>query len=338
MRSLPLCLLLALSLSPPAARAEQVVDGLAAQVGSEIVLISEVMEAGAPAAARASAAGATEADLRQMFAEVLDQMIERALIRQVVKRAEIAATDAEVDEAIAGIARENGITPERLMQSVEAQGMPYAVYRERIRGEIEHAKVLNDVVAAQVRVDDGEVREIYDAQLANLPEGGEEFSVRLIVVTPHGEEPGAKAAACASVAAARARVLAGESFDAVAREVSEANPDQGGAQGWVHETELAGWMRPAVEPLAAGGVSELIESDFGCAIVRVEERRAFVPLPFDSAKARLSQRLFEERMAKQYAEFIEKLRAQTYIERKGMFADVGVNAPPPARDDTEPGF
>jgi peptidyl-prolyl cis-trans isomerase SurA len=273
-----------------------------------------------------------------MFAEVLDQMIERALIRQVVKRAEIAATDAEVDEAIAGIARENGITPERLVQSVEAQGMPYAVYRERIRGEIEHAKVLNDVVAAQVRVDDGEVREIYDAQLANLPEGGEEFSLRLIVVTPQGEEPGAKAAACASVAAARTRVLAGESFDAVAREVSETNPDKGGAQGWVHETELAGWMRPAVEPLAAGGVSELIESDFGCAIVQVEERRAFVPLPFESAKARLSQRLFEERMAKQYAEFIEKLRAQTYIERKGMFADVGVNSPPPAQDDTEPGF
>jgi peptidyl-prolyl cis-trans isomerase SurA len=247
----------------------------------------------------------------------------------VVKRAEIGASDAEVDEAIAGIARENRITPEKLQQSVEAQGMPYAVYRERIRGEIEHAKVLNDVVAAQVRVSDEEVRALYDEQLAKQPQGGEEFDLRLIVVTPKGEEPSAKATACARVADARARVVAGESFEAVAREVSEANPEAGGAQGWVHESELARWMRPTVQALAVGGMSELVESDFGCALVMVEDRRAFVPLPYEKAKPRLQQRLFERRMAEEYAKFVEKLRSQTYVERKGVFADAGAEAPPP---------
>jgi hypothetical protein len=36
----------------------------------------------------------------------------------------------------AGIAQENGLTPEQLQQAVESQGMPYAIYRDRIRGEI----------------------------------------------------------------------------------------------------------------------------------------------------------------------------------------------------------
>jgi peptidyl-prolyl cis-trans isomerase SurA len=328
MRPFLAALLLALVAGAAQARAEQLADGIAAQVGSDIVLISEVMEVAAPTAARARAAGAGDAELRQLYGEVLEQMIERALIRQVVKRAEIGATDAEVDEAIAGIARENGIAPEKIRQSVEAQGMPYAVYRERIRGEIEHAKVLNDVVAARVRVSDEEVRALYDEQLAKQPQGGEELDLRLIVVTTKGEEPGAKTVACAQVAEARARVVAGEPFEAVARGVSEANPEQGGAQGWVHESQLAGWMRPAVASLPPGGLSELVESDFGCAVVLVEDRRAFVPLPFDKAKPRLHQMLAEQRMAAEYTKFIEKLRSQTYIERKGVFADAGAQAPP----------
>lgn len=326
----PLLAALLLALAPGAVLAEQLADGIAAQVGSEIVLISDVMEAGGPTAARARAAGASDADLRQLYADVLEQMIERALIRQVVKRAEISATDAEVDEAIAGIARENGMTPEKIRQSVEAQGMPYSVYRERIRGEIEHAKVLNDVVAAHVRVSDAELRELYDAQLAKQPQGGEELHLRLIVVTPKGEEPGARATACAKVTDARARVVAGEPFEAMARELSEANPEVGGDQGWVHESQLAGWMRPAVQPLAPGGLSELVEADFGCALVFVEDRRAFVPMSFEQAKPRLHQRLAEQRMAEEYAKFIEKLRSQTYIEKKGVFADsANGNVAPP---------
>jgi peptidyl-prolyl cis-trans isomerase SurA len=328
MRPLLAAVLLALVAGAARAQAEQLADGIAAQVGSDIVLISEVMEVAAPTAARARAAGAGDAELRQLYGEVLEQMIERALIRQVVKRAEIGATDAEVDEAIAGIARENGIAPEKIRQSVEAQGMPYAVYRERIRGEIEHAKVLNDVVAARVRVSDEEVRALYDEQLAKQPQGGEELDLRLIVVTTQGEEPGAKTVACAQAAEARARVMAGEPFEAVARAVSEANPEQGGAQGWVHESQLARWMRPAVASLPPGGLSELVESDFGCAVVLVEDRRAFVPLPFDKAKPRLHQMLAEQRMAQEYAKFVDKLRSQTYIEKKGVFADAGAQAPP----------
>jgi len=329
MRSLLAALLLGLVIAPGAARAERIVDGIAAQVGSEIVLLSDVMAVAGPTVEKARAAGASDADIRELYSQVLDQMIERALIRQVAKRTEITVSDAEVDAAIAQIARENQITPERLQESVVAQGMPYAVYRERIRDEIQHAKVMNDVVASKVRVNEGEVRALYDEQLAKQPTGGEEFSLRLIVVTVKDDKPEAKAVACARVREAMARIAAGESFEAVAREVSESNPEQGGAQGWVHESQLAAWMRPKIQGLPTGGVSDVVESDFGCAIIQVADRHAFVPMPYESAKARLSDALFQQAVAKEYADFIEKLRANTYIERKGIFAEGNENAPLP---------
>jgi peptidyl-prolyl cis-trans isomerase SurA len=322
-RLLVISLLLLLA---PSARAEQMADGVAAQVGTEIVLVSEVLEAAAPMAARAHAAGASNEELRQIHAEMLEQMIERALIRQVVKRAEIGASEAEVDEAIAGIAQENGLTPEQLQQAVESQGMPYAIYRERIRGEIEHAKVLNDVIAAQVRVSENEVRAAYDEEIARQPEGGEEFDLHLIVVTAKGEKPADREAACALVSAAYERIAAGEPFRVVASEVSEVNPEKGGAQGWVHESEMAGWMRAAVKTLQTGAASQPLETGFGCALVSFSDRRAFIPLSYEQAKPKLRNLLSERQMAAEYQKFIEKIRSQTYIERKGVFAEAAGNA------------
>jgi peptidyl-prolyl cis-trans isomerase SurA len=321
-----------------AAHGELLLDGIAAQVGSEVVLVSDVREAAAPTAARARAQGAREEDIRQLYVDVLEQMIERALIQQLVRRAEISASDAEVDEAIANIASENGISPERLRESVEAQGMPYALYRERIRTEIEQARVINDLVARKVHVDDRELERLYEEQIARYPKGGEEFFLRVIVVTAKGDAPDAGAAACSQVDSAKTRIAAGESFEAVARELSEVEPESGGEQGWVHESQLAGWMRGPVEALPAGGVSDRVETGFGCGIVQVVERRAFVPLTFEQARAGLQRRLFDERMAVEYKKLVAQLREQTYIERKGIFGEAGAaKRPPPSSVPAEPG-
>ena len=177
-----------------AAHAELLLDGIAAQVGSEVVLVSDVRDAAGPTAARARAQGARDEDIRQLYVEVLEQMIERALIQQLVQRAEIGASDAEVDEAIASIARENGLSLEKLRASVEAEGMPYELYRERIRSEIEQARVINDVVATRTRVEERELKELYAAQIEKQPPGGEQFFLRVIVVTAKGDAPDAREA------------------------------------------------------------------------------------------------------------------------------------------------
>jgi peptidyl-prolyl cis-trans isomerase SurA len=313
------------------------VDGIAAQVGSHVVLISEVREAAAPTEARARAEGATDEDIRQLYFEVLEQMIERALIRQVVERAEIGASDADVDEAIASIARENKLTPEKLRASVEAQGMPYALYRERIRGEIEHARVINDLVASKTRVDEKELREIYDAEIAKQPKGGEELQLRVLVVSPQGGDPAVRQAACAQVDEARARIVAGEAFETVTSELRASNPAATASQAWVHESELASWMRSTVMALPVGALSERIDTDFGCGVVQLVDERSFAPLTFEQAKDKLYRRVFDERLAAEYQKLIERLRAQTYVERKGVFGDRGITRSSVA-PGADPGF
>ncbi len=313
-----LSLLLAAALVAPAHSAE-VIDGIAAQVGSEIVLVSEVLQAAAPAEARIRAEGGRDDDVQRLREEILERMIERALIRQVVKRAELEAPDAEVDQAVADIARENQLEVEELRSTVESQGMPFDVYRDRIRGEIEQRKVVSAMVASKVRLDDDEIREIYDREFSDQPQGGEEFYLRQLMVAVDGKTT--TASACMKVGAARARIVGGEAFKVVASQVSQVNPEVGGAIGWLHESEMAGWMLEAVDGLEPGDVSRVSEQPFGCNLIEVVERRPYQQITWEKAKDPLTEQVFERKMAEQYKEFIESLREQTYIERKGVFAD-----------------
>jgi peptidyl-prolyl cis-trans isomerase SurA len=325
--------LLALSLAPPAAAQDALagliqeeqaplpddsllVEGIAAQVGSDIVLVSEVRDLAAPLIARAKAAGASERDLRMIEAQALERLIEKALLRIVVKRAELEASDEEIDGTIAEIASDNGITPERLRQSVEAQGLPYASYRQRIKGEIEHAKVVNGVIGGRVEITPDEVKEIYEREFASRRQSGQELRLRSFVVSP--QPPLQKADACSAVRAARERVAGGEDLLDVANGIATIDPEL----GWVHERDLAPWLEAAVRGLEPGAIGDVVEEPFGCAFVQLLERREVKPVAFEDAQRQIMNRLYQERLQGEYDKFIGEIRAHTYIERKGTVASI----------------
>jgi peptidyl-prolyl cis-trans isomerase SurA len=292
-------------------------DGIAAQVGSDIVLVSEVRDLAGPAQQRAKAQGASDQDLRMIEAQALERLIEKALIKQVVKRAELQATDEEIDGTISDIAQENGITPEQLKQSVEAQGLPYALYRERIKGEIEHSKVVNGIVGSRVEITDAEVQEIYELQFAKRPQTGVELHARHLLVAPDPAQGGMDGA-CERANAARERVANGTNLLDAADGLAAADPEL----GWKHENELAPWLEAALRPLEPGQLSPVIREDFGCVFVQLVERRAVQPLTEEDAKRAIQNQLFQQRMETAYQGFIDDIRSHTYIERKGTVASI----------------
>ncbi|MCC6640929.1 MAG: SurA N-terminal domain-containing protein [Deltaproteobacteria bacterium] len=300
--------------------ATDVVDGIAAQVGSEIVLVSDVTQYTDPVEKQIREAGASDDDVQRMKGEVLERLIERKLIDQVVKKAELEATEAEIDQTIAAIAKENQISIERLQQTVEESGMPMAVYREKIRGEIQHAKVMNGMVRSRVHVEEDEIRKLYNQRFANAPEGGDEYHLRHILLPFVGTKTDQKASVCDKAKQALARIQGGESFESVASRISAVNPERGGDVGWVHERSLKDWMIPIVKSLGAGQSSSVVESAYGCNLIQVVEKRGFQKRTYEQVRDQLREEIFRERMDVEYQRWMDKLRAQAYIERKGSFA------------------
>jgi hypothetical protein len=67
-------------------------------------------------------------------------------------------------------------------------------------------------------------------------------------------------------------------------------------------------------------------------VVQLVERRKVEALSFEEAKPQLRELMMDQAFQEEYVRFVEKLRKQTYVERKGAFSDasrLNVASPPP---------
>jgi len=308
----------------------ELVDGIVAQVGTEVVLRSEVDRVAKPMEQKVREKGGTDADIQMMRSDILDKLIERKLIALVAKRAEVDATEFEVDDAITNIAKENHLDLDGLKKSVAAEGVEWDVYRQRVKEEIIQHKILNGMVRSRVKVDEAQIRKLYDQRYGAMPAaGGQELHLVHMAVGAEDGKPASLKAACDKVRRGLARVRNGEDFVTVATEVSQAAPDL----GWLPQNALAPWMQSAVGHLEPGQVSDVIELPVGCAVLTLVERRTVEPLSYDQAKGQLRELLADQAFQDEYVRFIDKLRRQTYVDRRGEFANqtADVASPPPIR-------
>ena len=69
------------------------------------------------------------------------------------------------------------------------------------------------------------------------------------------------------------------------------------------------------------GISEVIEMPFGCNLLQVVERRDYRPITFEQAAGPLEQAIIERKTEQEFVKWIDRVREQSYIERKGVFAE-----------------
>ena len=300
--------------------AERQVEAIVAQVGNDVILLSEVIELSAPVEERMRQAGAPPSEIVRIRKDALERLIETRLVSSVVERLELGADRDEVDAAIAAIADDNKISIEQLLRSIVSHGLQIEEYRKKIQGEIERSKVINAMVRSRVQITDEEVQVLYEEQFGDQHTGGEEFHLRHILVSPEGARAKTHDAACQVAEDARTRILSGEAgFRQVAQSVSDMNPERGGELGWMHRKDLAAWMADAIDPMNPGDVSQVIAMPFGCNLLEVVDRRPFERIELEDAKAQLQNIVFQRKTDVEYTRWIDELRDHTYIERKAGF-------------------
>ena len=319
-----IALAVAIAVVSGASADEITADGIAAQVGNDIVLVSEVMERVAPMEARMRQQNAPAIEIAKLRAAGLEKLIEARLIDQIVERGELYATDEEISRTVESIATENGLTVEQLKQSVVAQGLTLEEYNDEIKTGIEHQKVIRGVVASKITVEEHEVRALYSERYSDQPRGGEIVHLRQILMTFGTVAPENRASICKSVHNAKKRIDAGEAFEKVASEVSEVAPAEGGDIGWLHSDSVASWMTSVVDPLGDGQMTDVIELPFGCSLLKLVERREYEPVSYEDVQEELSLQVYQTHLEEEFHKWMEVLRERTYIERKGHFADAAM--------------
>ncbi|MFQ6058737.1 MAG: peptidylprolyl isomerase [Anaerolineae bacterium] len=214
--------------------------------------------------------------LAQVHRQILDQLIDQALIEQAAAREGITVSDEEVEASVQAIKEEMG--EEKFNESLVTAGLTYEDFVETQR-----AQLIGNAVIAWVT--------------ASLPTTAEQVHARHILVETRAEAE-----------QVLAQLQAGQDFAALAKEFSldETTKEQGGDLGWFPRGIMPSALEEVAFALAPGQTSDVVETPFGFHILQVLEKDAAREIPTEMQES-LRQQAFMD--------WLEEQRDQATIER-----------------------
>jgi peptidyl-prolyl cis-trans isomerase SurA len=253
------------------------VDYIVALVNSEPITRNEVLVRQRRLMAQWAAQGLSAPIEADPFKRVLEQLIEERAMLQVAKEYGVRVGDAQLDDALLNIARQNQLPSLVQMRTkYETEGGNWNNYREEIRGELTRVQLREREVDARVFVADAEVDQALQQQ-STTSKGEQDINLAQILVAlpdnPTAEEL-AKAQQKATQIAKEASA-AGTDFLKLAMQTSDAaDKAKGGVMGLRSAVRYPSLFVDATKNLRVGNISAIVRSDAGFHVLKLLERQA----------------------------------------------------------------
>jgi peptidyl-prolyl cis-trans isomerase SurA len=301
----------------PGARA-RVVEKVAAVVGNDIVLASEVEEKAAMLMADANKITDPEKRAARASAlrrEVLDRLIDDELILQQAAELKLSISSEQVDASIDEIKKQNNINDEQLREALRGQGMSMAAYRADLKRQLLRFRVLNIAVGSRVNIADEEVKAYYDRHMKESANVQVRAS-HVFIAIPEGADAVAVAEKQAQAQKVLQRAKAGEDFAKLARELSDdaATRAEGGDLGFFGKDMLPKAIEEMVFAMQPGEIRGPVRADRGFHVIKLVDRKTKDPRPFDDVKDDIRMQLRQKDMERQTKIYLAELRKKTLVD------------------------
>lgn len=307
--------LLLLPLAP--ARAE-LIDSIAAKVDQEIILVSEIIGSieGQPEIIRETAIDQAdyERKISTLMFDTLNEIIESKILYREALRGSVVVEDSDVEKEIDRV-RNGYETTEEFMAYLNETGLTLSDYRARSRKSM-MARIMSGrkirELEQTVVVNEEDVVKFFEENRDDFSKP-ERVYVRQIMLparpnTPEREE------AIAKLEILRDEILAGADFKELARNHSKAaGADDGGIIGWNARGDLVPVLEEAVFALESGGISEVVEAQFGVHLLKVDEREAERDVVLADVRSLIEPSLRRKEATERYQKWINDLRKRSNI-------------------------
>jgi len=263
-----LAVMLILSLSA------ELVDRIVAKVGSDIVLLSDVYKlmyqlqtAGYPSEAINEAAALSQIVEQKVIlqkARDMDIQVDNDRVEQYAK-SEVSKTKAKYpseQDFAADLAREN-LTESELVD----------LYIDQIKESYLSQQLVDLYVKAKVKITEDEMLAFYETSKDSLAIKPVTWKTGVIIheIKP---SPASEASKLAEMREIRERLNQGADFAALAAEVSDCpSKERGGDLGFFSRGMMVKPFEEAAFELNVGEISEIVRTEFGFHLIKVEEKR-----------------------------------------------------------------
>ena len=255
---------------------------------------------------------------KQIRQQVLEKMMVELLLDEKLKEAKIAVTDEEVIDQLKAMASQRGLSLEGVKALIEAYGRSFEEWKQQARKGMGYDKFFEAQFAGKVNVTEDDAKKFYSENIKQF-ETPEQVRASHILIKPDATDPNAdpnevKAAAKAKTQNLLKQIKNGADFAKLAEDNSDCpSSAKGGDLDFFERGKMVPAFEKAAFELEIGRISDIVETEFGCHIIKVTNRRDASVRAFKDAKDEIMKMLTQKKQAELVNEYIESLKAKANI-------------------------
>jgi len=296
--------------------AQQPIDRVAVVVNDSVIVESEIEQMINTIKRNAAAEGQQLPDDDVLRVQVNDRLILRELQMQMAQRMGIEISDAQLDSAIEGIARDQDMTLDELREEVTASsGASWAAYRDEVRRQMITSEVQRNAVQRRVYVSPQEIENLVEL-IDKSSNQQVEYRLRQILIgIPDGASSSEVSDASRKAESILRRLEKGEDFAQLAYTASASREAlEGGDMGWLGVNEMPSLFAEVVSNKRKGEILGPLRSGVGFHILKVEDTRGLETVDVEEVLARHiliqpSVILSDKRAQEMLNEFYEQIQS-----------------------------
>jgi peptidyl-prolyl cis-trans isomerase C len=254
-------------------------------------------------------------DKKILREKILDELISAELLYQESKKAGLGNLTKKVDEQFDSI-KKGFKTEKEFNNLMKERGLSEKELRESIEKGVYIETFLETEVYSDITIDETEKIQEYDnnKDKLNVPEQVNASHILVRVSKEAAEEE--KNNLRTKIEGLRNKAAAGEDFAELARANSEdGSASVGGNLGYFKRGDMVKPFEDAAFGLKPGEVSDIVETDFGYHIIKLNDIKPAHLLAYEEVEKEIERFLLNKHRIAKLSEYVEKLRKDAKIER-----------------------
>jgi peptidyl-prolyl cis-trans isomerase C len=251
---------------------------------------------------------------KQVRRQILDNLIDRELLLQEAKALKMSVPPRHLDDELQKIVQRFP-SPEAFEQALTAQNFTLDSVKKDMEGQMLRQQLVKQEILDKTAVSASDVQSFYEQHREKYAEEEQVRARHILIKVPQEASAADDANLKKKAGDVLKRAKKGEDFAALAKEFSEdGSRADGGDLGFFGRGQMVAPFEEVAFALKPGQVSDLVRTQFGYHIIKVDERKPAKSLSYDEAKEQVKEDVTREQTLSRYQEYIASLRQKATIE------------------------
>ncbi|MDG4476592.1 peptidylprolyl isomerase [Thiovibrio frasassiensis] len=256
----------------------------------------------------------SETEMATLRESVLDKMIKLELLSQESKKAGVTVGSTEIDTEMKGYKK--GFADDKAFaKALSEAGLTEVELRKQVGKNLTIQKFIDTKFKGKAQVTEAEAKDFYNNNQDKFVQPEMAHARHILINAKETESKADKDRKRAKLVQIQKQLKGGADFAELAKQYSDCpSKERGGDLGFFPRGQMVKPFDQAVFKMMPGDTSDIVETEFGYHLIKLEEKKPAKTVSFDEAKAKITAYLTQEKVTSNIETFLAQVKSKATIK------------------------